>query len=187
MSKWALHSARVCVALLLAGIGNFAPPVSAAPLTFATAPAAPVTGMIRYVDAVNGWSIDYPAGWRVDAADPAFIQIHDPQDGALVGIHVQPTDLPLNVVVDQMLAYEEQFQRQDGLTWALSSRQQISLSDGTQAVDVVVEIMPGGRSHQLYAVKGGKAFEVNAETYVTSWDKYSADFDRMLQSFLPPA
>ena len=143
--------------------------------------------MDRYVDPVNGWSIGYPLGWRVDGSDPAFVQIHDPGNRALVGVHVAPTDLPLNAAVNQMLAFEEQSQRQSGLTWVLSSRQLTSLPDGTPAIDVRVELVPGGMSHKLYVVKGGRVFGVNAETYLTLWDTFSADFDRILQSFTPPA
>lgn len=143
--------------------------------------------MIRYVDAANGWSISYPDGWQVDPADPAFVQIHDPEGGALVGVHVQPVDLPLNAVVDRMLAFEEQYHRKSGLEMTVSSRNPVSLPDGTPAEDVVVDIAPGGRSHELYAVKAGKAYEVDAETYVASWDKFNADFDQILQSFRPPS
>lgn len=167
------------MAMLLGGGAIWASPSGATP----TAPASDT----RYVDAVNGWSIDYPAGWQVDASDPAFVEMYDPDKQALVGVHVIPIALPLNTFVDRSMAFEEQYERKQGLTWSLSSRRSTSLSDGTPAVDVVVEIMPGGRSHQLYAVKSGKAFEVNAETYVTSWDRFSTDFDRILGSFTPPA
>ena len=171
MGKLAFQSAVATAVVLFAGLSP-PPNVSATPS--------------RYVDAANGWSIDYPDGWRVDPANPAFVQFHDPEGGALVGVHVTPTELPLNSVVDNALAFEEQYDRRSGLTMTVSSRRQITLPDGTPAVDVIVEISPGGRSHQLYTVKGGKAYDVNAETYVTSWDKFSPDFDRMLTSFLPP-
>lgn len=143
--------------------------------------------MDQYVDPVNGWSISYPLGWQVDGSDPAFVKIHDPAKQALVGIGVGPTDLPLNAAVDQMLVLAEQSQRQGGPTWKLSSRQLTALPDGTPAVDVRVELVPGGRSHQLYVVEEGRIFGVDAETYLTVWDTFSADFDRILQSFNPPA
>lgn len=172
MGKLAFQSA-IATAVVLVAVLSPPPQVSASPN--------------RYVDAANGWSIDYPDGWRVDPANPAFVQFHDPEDGALVGVHVKPTDLPLNTLVDDVLAYEVEYDRRSGLTTTVSSRRQTALSDGTPAVDVVIEISPGGRAHHLYTVKNGKAYTVNAETYVTSWDKYSPDFDRMLTSFLPPS
>lgn len=143
--------------------------------------------MDRFVDPVNGWSISYPVGWRIDGSDPAVTQIRDPENQAQVGIRVVPTDLPLNAVVNQMLASQEQSLQEKGLTWTVSGRQLISLPNGTAAVDVRGDLLPGGRSHQLYAVRGGKAFVVNAETYIPFWDKFSADFDRILQSFALPA
>lgn len=150
-------------------------------------PAAPVPGMDRYLDPANGWSISYPVGWRVDGSNPAFVQIRDPQNQALVGIRVWPTDLPLNAVVDQMLTSEEQYQGQGGVTNVLKGRQMSVLPNGTSFVDVRVEREPGGRSHQIYTLKGGTAFGVNAETSVALWDSFNADFDRILQSFALPA
>ena len=155
-------------------------------MTAPSFPAAPIPGMDRYVDPVNGWSISYPAGWRVDGSNPAFVQIRDPQSQALVAIRVWPTDLPLNAVATQMLASDEQLQSQSGVTNVLRDRQLSALPNGNAFVDVRVDREPGGRSHQIYLVKGDKAFGVNAESSVALWDSFSADFDRILQSFAPP-
>ena len=143
--------------------------------------------MDRYVDPVNGWSISYPAGWRVDGSNPAFVQIHDPQNQALVGIRVWSTDLPLNAVVDEMLASDQEYQAQNGVTNVVKGRQLGVLPNGNPYVDVRVAREPGGRSLQFYLVKGGKAFGINAETSVAAWDGFSADFGRILESFAPPA
>lgn len=179
MSKSSLLSAAVVMAVLLGGGATNAPPSGAAPV----APQAD----IRYVDPVNGWSIDHPAGWQVDPSNPAFVEMYDPAKQVLVGVHVAPTALPLDAVVDSSMTHEEQYDRKQGLTFSVTSRQPTTLLDGTPAIDAMVEISPGGRAHQLFAVKNGKAFLVDAETYVTSWDRFSADFDRMLHSFTPPA
>ena len=143
--------------------------------------------MDRYLDPVSGWSISYPAGWRVDGSNPAFVQIRDPQNQALVGIRVWPTDLPLNALVDQMLTSEEQYQGQGGMTNVVKGRQMGVLPNGTSFVDVRVEREPGGRSRQIYAMRGETAFGVNAETTVALWDSFNADFDRILRSFALPA
>ena len=143
--------------------------------------------MDRYADPVNGWSISYPMGWRVDGADPAFVQIRDPENQALVAVRVAPTDLPLNAVANQMLATHAQYLQEKGLTWAPSSRQLISFPNGTPAVDVRGDILPGGRSQQFYFLKGGRVFAVNAETAIALWAKFNADFSRILMSFAPPA
>jgi hypothetical protein len=190
MAWWAAGSAAVLATALLGGVANCETQAAASPtpvMTYPSLPAAPSPGMDRYVDPVNGWSIGYPFGWRVDGSDPSFVQIHDPANQALVGIHVAPTDLPINAAVDQMLALGEESHRQSGLTWVVASRQLTSLPNGTPAIDVGVKIVPGGRSQQLYVVEGGKIFGVNAETYLPFWDTFSGDFDRILQSFTPPA
>lgn len=190
MAWWTAGSAAVVAAVLLGGLAGCETQAAVSPtpvMTYPSLPAAPSPGMDRYVDPVNGWSISYPLGWQVDGSDPASVKIRDPAKQALVGIGVGPTDLPLNAAVDQMLAVAEQSQRQGGPTWKLSSRQLTALPDGTPAVDVRVELVPGGRSRQLYVVEEGRIFGVNAETYLTVWDTFSADFDRILQSFKPPA
>jgi hypothetical protein len=188
MTAWAARSAPV-IATLLCVIGFGAPPAVGSPrvVTSPSFPAAPVPGMDRYLDPVNGWSISYPVGWRVDGSNPAFVQIRDPQNQALVGVRVWPTDLPLNAVVDQMLTSEEQYQGQSGVTNVVKGRQMAVLPNGTTFVDVRVEREPGGRSRQIYAVRGGKAFGVNAESSVALWNGFNADFDRILQSFALPA
>ncbi len=144
-------------------------------------------GMDRYTDPVNGWSIGYPVGWRVDGSDPAAVLIHDPENQALVSIRVMPTDLPLNAVANQMMAAQAPALQQKQLTWTVTGRQLITMPNGTPAVDIRGDLVPGGRSHQLYFVKGGRAFGIDAETYIPFWDKFSADFDRILLSFGLPA
>jgi hypothetical protein len=161
MTAWAARSAPV-IATLLCVIGFGAPPAVGSPrvVTSPSFPAAPVPGMDRYLDPLNQ---------------------------ALVGVRVWPTDLPLNAVVDQMLTSEEQYQGQSGVTNVVKGRQMAVLPNGTTFVDVRVEREPGGRSRQIYAVRGGKAFGVNAESSVALWNGFNADFDRILQSFALPA
>ncbi len=188
MATWTARAAGVFATVLFGAVGYCAPHAAGAPvITAPSIPTAPVPGMDWYADPVNGWSISYPVGWRVDGSNPAFVQIRDPQNQALVGIRVWPTDLPLNALVNQMLTSEEQFQSQSEVTSVVKSRQLIVLPNGTSAVDIRLEREPGGRSRQLYVVKGGNAFGVNAETSAAAWFSFSADFDRMVQSFAPPA
>jgi hypothetical protein len=187
MTNFAFRSAAVLAAVFVGAAANCAPQAAATPvLTSPSLPAAPVPGMVRYADPVNGWSISYPGGWLLNAADPALVQIRDPENQALVSIRVTSTDLPLNAVADQILASQEQFLLEKGLTWVRTARQLIALPNGTAAVDVRGDILPDGKSHQLYIVRRGKAFAINAETNATLWDKFSGDFDRILQSFAAP-
>lgn len=188
MTAWAVRSTPV-IATVLVGLFGYCVPQAVAsptPITSPSFPAAPVPGMDWYVDPVNGWSISYPRGWRVDGSNPAFVQIHDPQNQALIGIRVWPTDLPLNAVVDQMLATEQQLQQQSGVTNVVKSRQLNVLPNGNPFVDLRLERGPAGRSHQIYVVKAGEAFGVNAEASAAAWDGFRPDFDRILQSFAPP-
>ena len=188
MAAWVARTAPVIATVLLV-VGFGAPQAVGSPpvMTSPSFPAAPAPGMDRYLDPVNGWSISYPVGWRVDGSNPAFVQISDPLNQALVGIRVWPTDLALNAIVDQMLTSEEQYQGQSGVTNVVKGRQMGVLPNGTSFVDVRVEREPGGRSRQIYSVRGGEAFGVNAETSAALWDGFNADFDRILQSFALPA
>lgn len=192
MTAWLARSAAVVVMIgvaMVGVVGYCAPQAMGSPapvLNSPSIPAAPAPGMDWYADPVNGWSISYPFGWRVDPSNPAFVQIRAPRDQALVGIRVWTTDLPLNAVADQTLASDEELQRQSGVTNVVESRQLSVLPNGNPYVDVRVAREPSGRSHQIYVVKGGKAFGVNAETSVAAWDAFSGDFDRILLSFAPP-
>lgn len=165
---------RFAVVLAVALFGLAVPQATAAP------------AMIQYADPVNGWSISYPGGWVLNGADPALVQIRDPENQALVSIRVTTTDVPLNAVADQIMAAQEQYLLEKGLTWVRTSRQLIAYPNGTSAVDVRGDILPGGKSHQVYIVRSGKAFALNAETSAELWDKFSGDFDRILLSFAPP-
>ena len=164
MARWAARSAVVVATALVGVAGGAAPPALGWP------------GPVRYVDPVNGWSISYPNGWLVDGSNPANVAIRDPQNQALVGVQVTPTDLPLNAVANQAVA-----------NYVVKGRELISLPNGTPAVDIRAEIPPDKRSHQLYVVAGGKAFELNAEAAAAVWPSFSADFDAILKSFAPPA
>ena len=169
-------------------IVRFAVVLAMALVSFAApqATAAPPPGMVRYTDPVNGWSISYPGGWLLNGADPALVQIRDPENQALVSIRVTSTDVPLNAVADQILASQEQYLLEKGLTWVRTGRQLITLPNGTTAVDIRGDILPGGRSHQLYVIRSGKAYALNAETNIDLWGKFSGDFDQILLSFAPP-
>lgn len=138
-----------------------------------------------YADPVNGWSISYPVGWQVDGSDPATVRVRDPENQALVAVRVVPSDLPLNAAANQLLASQQQYLAEKGLTWALVSRQLISFPNGTPAVDVRGDMLPGGRAHQIYLTDVGRAFGVSAETAAALWGKFSDDFDRILMSFVP--
>lgn len=143
-------------------------------------------GMDLYTDPTIGWSIEYPADWQVDGADPSAVRISDSAGTALVGVYSTATDMQLDEFVDAMLASQEDYHQGKRQTWNLLNRRLTTLPDGTPAADVVVAIGPGGMSHQLYAVADGMAFSVNAETAEQSWDRLRDKFDRIVASFSPP-
>lgn len=173
MTAWVARSASV-IATVLVGVGGYGAPH-----------AVGSPGMDRYLDPANGWSISYPVGWRVDGSNPSFVQIHDPQNQALVGVRVWPTNLPLNAFVDQQLASDQE--HQSGVTNVVKGRQLGVLPNGNPYVQVGVAREPGGRSLQIYMLKGGKAFGVNAEASAAAWDGFNADFETIVLSFAPPA
>lgn len=183
-----VRSGAVFATVLICGATICAPQAVALPFAASPPlPAAPGPGMDLYADPVKGWSISYPVGWQPDTADPALVRIRDPENQALVAIRVAPSDLPLNAAANQLLASQAQELGEKGLTWALASRYLITFPNGTPAVEVRGDILPGGRAHQLYLTKGGKVFGVSAETAAALWGKFSADFEQILMSFAPPA
>lgn len=179
MAGLAARSATVIMAVLVGLVGNGIPPAVGSPTQFTASPplpVAPVAGMDWYADPVNGWSISYPMGWQVDGSDPARVLIHDPENLAVVSVRVMPADLPLNAFAKMMLGSD-----------VVKRRELISLPNGTPAIDFRAEIGTDKRSHQLYLESAGKAFEVKGEASVASWQDFSADFDTILMSFVPPA
>ncbi len=138
----------------------------------------------EYVNPVCKWSIRYPNDWTIDSSDPSFVKIQPPVDSALLGIHCTTINYTsLDDFVNSALAHNEGYFKQKGQTMVVMTRQSTYLPNGVPAVDVILEIRPGGKSRRIYVLVDKHAFLVDAETYIEKWDMFHPYFDRMISSF----
>ncbi len=138
----------------------------------------------EYVNPVCKWSIRYPNDWTMNSSDPSFVKIQPPVDSALVGIHCTTVNYTsLDDFVNFVLAHNEGYFKQKGQTMVVMTRRSTYLPNGVPAVDVIVEIRPGGKSRRIYVLVDKQAFLVDAETYIEKWDMFHPYFDRMISSF----
>ncbi len=138
-----------------------------------------------YSNTVYKWPIRYPADWIVDSSNPASVKIQPGVSGvALVSIHSGAVRFTvLDDFVDYTLAYNEADFKQKGQTLVVITRKSLPLPNGISAIDVIKEIRPGGKTHDVFALVGNQGFIITAETYIEKWDTFSSDFDRILESF----
>lgn len=139
-----------------------------------------------YTSPVYGWSISYPGGWAINSSNPAFVQLQTGQGtgAALIGIQSATVNFTsLSDFVEFMLAFSERSLKEQGKTMAVISRSLMSLPNNVTAADVVTELGPGGKSHQVFVLIDKQAFVINAETYVGSWEIFSQNFDQIIRSF----
>jgi len=144
----------------------------------------PLSDENEYVNPVCKWSIRYPNDWTMDSSDLSYVKIKPPVDSALVGIHCITVDYTsLDDFVNSVLTQNEAYFRQKGETMVVMSRRPAYLSNGVTAVEVNVEIRPGGKSRRIYVLVDKQAFLVDAETYIEKWDMFHPYFDRIISSF----
>ena len=137
-----------------------------------------------YRNPVHGWSIAYPADWRVDSQHVNFVRLLPPPGGpgALLGIHAGPVAAP---TVDSIIAMVVTLQANSAQGIRVLSRTPILLADSTPAVDLQSELGHGtiGRSRRIFALVNGVAFVIDAETFREAWPQYEATFDGIIRSF----
>ena len=138
----------------------------------------------KYTNSTYRWSISYPSNWTVDDKNPAFVRILSSADNALCGIHtVSVRSKSLDEFTDLMLAQTEQFLKQKGLVSVILSRRRISLPNDIAGYDVLVDILPGGRSRRIFVLADGQAYALDCETYAKNWEKFEPFFKRIINSF----
>lgn len=146
--------------------------------TAATATAAAGT----YVSPTYRWSIAYPAGWRLDDADPRFVKLR--KGPALLGIHTGSVAPGLSLdeyARDGLQAWE----RNLGNSARQLSRRRLTLSDGSAALEVIHQIGTGvvGKSRKVIALAGDRGFWIDAEVYLQTWDAFESEFQQIVASF----
>ena len=142
-----------------------------------------------YVNPVYGWSVTYPKDWKVDNQDPAFVKIQPPPNlpQGLIGFHsvARSGDKSLDEFADRMMAHYADRSRGRGRRFEVLSRRSMVLPDGTPVVEIVNLLGTGvvGKSRKIFALREGRAFTIDAETYLDAWPRLEVYFDRMINSF----
>jgi hypothetical protein len=136
-----------------------------------------------YTNPIYGWSMKYPANWSLDSSDVAFVRILSPENDGVCGVLTGPVQFKsAEEFTDFMLAHSAQTFKRRGLEVAISSRQQIVLLSGITGTNVLVEIVPGGRSRRIFVLADGNGLVVDCETYAANWQKLAPTFDRIMGS-----
>jgi hypothetical protein len=135
-----------------------------------------------YTNPVYKWSVSYPRGWKVDAADSRLVMFRGegPRSGIL-GIHAIPDagSKSLDDVVNFSLrAYPPG-------RYLTVSRRSITLPNGFSAIEIVHLIGSGtvGKSRKVITIAKGRGFLIDAETYLDSWNAAEPYFNRIIDSF----
>ena len=147
-------------------------------------PTAAPTAQSTYTNATYGWSITYPTGWTIDTQNVAFVRLEPPRElgEGLLGIHAAPVSFTnMDSAVSRLI--ERQEQSSQGVK--VLGRRAITLVDGTPAIELDTELGQGtvGRSRRFFALAGGTAFVLDAETFRDQWPVLEPHYDRILRSF----
>ena len=137
-----------------------------------------------YTNAAYRWSISYPLSWTVDGGDSSFVRVLPPGSDALCGIHSGNVRFKtLDEFTEFMLAHMEQSLKQQGFASVISDQHRISLPRDVIGNDVLVDIVPGGRSHRIFVLADGRGFGIDCETAAENWERLGPFFDRIVSSF----
>lgn len=136
---------------------------------------------------VKGWSIDRPLHWGLldDPGGPTLLIA--PGEAAICGVHTafRPPATDLQGFTDRFLSGTEQYLRLNhGLRSQLKARRSLRLSSGEAAIDVLVELHPGGRARRLFVLAAdGRGHVLDCETSIELWSNHQAVFERVFRSF----
>jgi hypothetical protein len=152
-------------------------------------PAAPGTaqaqGTAQYRNPQYGWSIQYPAGWRVDDGDPGFVRIMSEELQALCGVSSHRSAHALSepdAFADYMMSAVGRDLERRGLAQHVLQWVPITLPEGVRAIDITVDIVPGGKSRRIFATAQTRLLIVDCETYAENWPRVEALYDRIMRS-----
>jgi len=136
--------------------------------------------MATYNNALYGWSVSYPEGWKVEDSKPEFVLIQSPDQRGHCGIHTVGVEFKTAAeFADFMLtAREKHFRNVKSLL-----RQPVKLPSGLTGIESLADIQATGRSHQVFAVVDGTGYIVDCEANITDWGKTASLFERVIRSF----
>ncbi|MFM2159148.1 MAG: hypothetical protein RLZZ124_1622 [Cyanobacteriota bacterium] len=136
-----------------------------------------------HIDRKYGWSITYPSDWRV--AQKGYTEFTPKSNDAVCGVHVATRPpATTNQLTDAVLAtMARNLERDSGLKTTVLARKTVKLLSGQSANDVLVDLIPGGRSHRLFVVaENGRGYLIDCETYLAKWHDYQSIFESFIQS-----
>ena len=147
----------------------------------------PIPGSAReptYVNPTHGWSVSYPQGWSLDGRNPRSVVVRQHPNipkGGVVTIHTITAVIgkSLDEVADTILRIYP------ASRYVTVSRRRITLSNDIPAIEAMHHIGTGvvGKSRKVIAVVKDRAFFIDAETYLDSWEALEPYFNQIVNSF----
>ncbi|MFZ1991210.1 MAG: tetratricopeptide repeat protein, partial [Alphaproteobacteria bacterium] len=145
---------------------------------------------LKYESPRYGWSITYPADWTLNSSQEDHVVITAGDKSGMCGIHsalvrFDTADKFADFMLDSMA---RSLCESRGLVSETLSRQRIKLHSGQDAVDAVVAVRVGGRSHRLFALADSIGFAIDCESEEQNWTNLEKSFNAIIASFsLKPA
>lgn len=137
-----------------------------------------------HVDQIYNWRIAYPGDWK--AEQKGHTEFTPESKEAVCGVHIVTKRSPMttNQLTDEMLGVYARYLSENGVKSKVLSRRKVSLLSGESANDVLVDLVPGGRSRRLFvASKNGLGYLIDCETYASKWQQYEYIFESFFKSF----
>jgi hypothetical protein len=129
------------------------------------------------------WSVSYPAGWKLDASNPAGVRLLAPDGSALCGIHSAEVRFrTLEEHVDFSLAHSEKYFKERGVMLTGTGKRPLPLPNDIAGIEVITDMSNGGRSRRVYAFTEPVGYVIDCETYTGSWEKFEPVFARIIAS-----
>lgn len=152
--------------------------------------APPVDAQARFSvfeSIAKGWSIERPVGWGLLDDPDGLAALIAPEGAALCGVHSasRPPTADLKRFTDDLLASTAaELKLRHGIRSQVTTRRTIRLGSGETAVEVLVDLIPGGRSRRLFTLgANGWAYVVDCETSTERWAFHQAEFEHVIRSF----
>ena len=158
---------------------NRGQPSSATP-----SPPQPDPALRAYSNAVHRWSVSYPSGWKLDAANPADVRIVSPAGDGQCGLHsAEVRFATVDEYAEFMQAHTAKHFKDRGVAVRHAPIRRITLENGASGIDVTTEILSGGRSRRIYVLANAVGYGIDCETHATNWGKLEPFFARIISSF----
>ena len=135
----------------------------------------------------KGWSIERPVEWGLLDDPNGLAALIAPEGAAMCGVHSasQPPTTELKRFTDDLLAATAaELKLKHGIRSQVTTRRTLQLRSGEPAVEMQVDLVPGGRSRRLFTLgANGWAHVVDCETTTELWAFHQADFEHVMGSF----